>query len=191
MINILQAIQHALQNQQQNIQQHLQNLLLLQSNNPMNAAGLPSTNPPQLPPPPPAPFMGINQVGLVNTCVTFSIYKHISKSAQYYRMFCNHFQGLQGFLNVRNNLGATSLSPSTSHINGIPHQRSPMLAGSRAPGGIPQVLPPPHFPPHHQRPPPSTNPPVGLLGNSSQMQVSFYSGIYSLTSLFRQRSINV
>merc|ERR1719414_211722 len=106
----------------------------------MSASGLPATNPPQLPPPPPAPFLGINQ-------------------------------GLQGFLNVRNNLGSSSLSPSTSHINGLPHQRSPMLAGSRAPGGIPQVLPPPHFPPHHQRPPPSTNPPVGLLGNSSQMQL--------------------
>ena len=58
----MKAIQHALQNQQQNIQQHLQNLLLLQSNNPMSASGLPATNPPQLPPPPPAPFLGINQV---------------------------------------------------------------------------------------------------------------------------------
>ena len=82
-----------------------------------------------------------------------------------------HFQGLQGFLNVRNNLSSTSLSPSTSHINGLPHQRPPMLSGSRPPSGIPQGLPPPHFPTHHQRPPPSSNPPVGLLGNSSQMQV--------------------
>ena len=46
-----------------------------------------------------------------------------------------------------------------------------MLSGSRPPSGIPQGLPPPHFPTHHQRPPPSSNPPVGLLGNSSQMQV--------------------
>ena len=80
-------------------------------------------------------------------------------------------QGLQGFLNVRNSIGATSPTPATSHANGMPPQRPPMLTGSRQCGGIPQVLPPPHFPPHHQRPTSSANPPVGFLGSSSQMQV--------------------
>ena len=139
----------------------------------MGASGLPATNPPQLPPPPPAPFLGINQVLIIHSSnIVF----------KYQDLFCiyfvrssirliPYFQGLQGFLNVRNNLSSTSLSPSTSHINGLPHQRPPMLSGSRPPSGIPQGLPPPHFPTHHQRPPPSSNPPVGLLGNSSQMQV--------------------
>ena len=80
-------------------------------------------------------------------------------------------KGLQGFLSVRNSIGATSPSSTTSHVNGMPPQRPPMLTGSRPCSGIPQVLPPPHFPPHHQRPPSSANPPVGSLGSSSQMQV--------------------
>ena len=84
------------------------------------------------------------------------------------------YKGLQGFLNVRNSMGASSSSPSTSHINGITHQRPPMLTSSRPGSNIPQVLPPPHFPTSHPRPPSSSNP--GLLGSSSsQMQVCSYS----------------
>ena len=151
----------------------------------MSASGLPTTNTPQLPPPPPAPFLGINQVYLDKSCriifdprLIFLLYAHHNITIQWLSL-----QGLQGFLNVRNNLGSNSLSPSTSHINGLPHQRPPMLSGSRPPSGIPQGLPPPHFPSHHQRPPPSSNPPVGLLANSSQMQVIFSIGIKKIETI--------
>ena len=87
----------------------------------------------------------------------------------YFMLFTK--QGLQGFFNVRNSIGGSSSSPATSHINGLTPQRPPMLTASRPCGGIPPTLPPPHFPPHHPRPPSAANPPVGLLGSSSQIQV--------------------